>query len=46
MTIEEAWEILKNPEEKKPSEIGEAIDVLLRQRRKSHKRGGYTWLSE
>lgn len=46
MTIEEAWEILKNPEEKKPSEIGEAIDVLLRQRRKNHKRGGYTWLSE
>lgn len=46
MTIEEAWEILKNPEEKKPSEIGEAIDVLLRQRRKSHKRGEYNWLSE
>ncbi len=46
MTIEEAWEILKNPESKKPSEIGEAIDVLLRQRRKSHKRSGYTWLSE
>ena len=46
MTIEEAWEILKNPESKKPSEIGEAIDVLLRQRRKSHKRGGYTWLSQ
>ena len=46
MTIEEAWEILKNPDGKKISEIGEAIDVLLRQRRKSHKRGGYTWLSE
>lgn len=46
MTIEEAWEILKNPESKKPSEIGEAIDVLLCQRRKSHKRSGYTWLSE
>ena len=48
MTIEEAWEILKNPEEKKkkPSEIGEAVDVLSRQRRKSHKRGEYTWLSK
>lgn len=46
MTIEEAWEILKNPDGEKISEIGEAIDVLLRQRRKSHKRGGYTWLSE
>ena len=46
MIIGESWEILKNPEEKKPSKIGEAIDVLLRQRRKSHKRGGYTWLSE
>lgn len=45
MTIEEAWEILKNPESKKPSEIGEAIDVLLRQRRKIRKRGEYKWLS-
>lgn len=46
MTIEEAWEILKNPESKKPSKIGEAVDVLLRQRRKSHKRVRYNWLSE
>ena len=46
MTIKESWEIFKKPEGKKPSEIGEAIDVLLRQRRKSHKRGGYTWLSK
>lgn len=46
MTIEEAWAILKNPEEKKPSGIGEAIDILLRQRRKIRKRGEYKWLSE
>lgn len=46
MTIEEAWEIFKNLEGKKPSEIGEAVDVLSSQRRKSHKRVGNTWLSQ
>ena len=46
MDEKESKFILENPERKKPSEIGEAVDVLLRQRRKSHKRGGYTWLSE
>lgn len=46
MDEKESKFILENPENKKPSEIGEAVDVLLRQRRKSHKRGGYTWLSE
>lgn len=46
MDAEESQFILENPEGKKPSEIGEAIDVLLCQRREGHKRGGYKWLSE
>lgn len=47
MINEEAWEILKNLEGKKPSEIGEAIDVLLPQYRpKNRAKGGYKELSE
>lgn len=46
MDAKESKCILEGPDGKKLSEIGEAIDVLLRQRRESHKRGGYKWLSE
>ncbi len=46
MDAEEAKFILENPDGKKLSEIGEAIYVLLRRRRKSGKRRGYKWLSE
>lgn len=46
MDAEEAKFILENTAGKKPSKIGEAIDVLLRQHQKSGKRGSYTRLSK
>lgn len=47
MINEKAWEILKNPEGKKSSEIGEAIDVSLPQYRpKNRAKGGYEELSK
>lgn len=46
MDAEEAKFILEDPDGKKLSEIGEAIDVLLRRRWKSGKRRGCKGLSE
>ena len=47
MDAEEAKFILEDPDGKKLSEIGEAIDVLLPQYRpKNRTKGGYKWLSE